>query len=130
MRIFKFGGASIKDAAGVKNVASILTANNSNDVLVVISAMGKTTNALESVIHHCYHKTGEAQSALQVVFDYHNAILSELFESSNLFGVSDIKNLLVNTYLPIYSRFLLDKRYYPYQTPGYSKILHLALDFK
>lgn len=95
MRIFKFGGASIKDVAGVKNVASILTANNSNDVLVVISAMGKTTNALESVIHHCYHKTGEAQSALQVVFDYHNAILSELFESSNLFGVSDIKNLFL-----------------------------------
>lgn len=93
MRIFKFGGASIKDAAGVKNVASILTENNSNDVLVVISAMGKTTNALEAVIHHCYHKTGQAQSALQVVFDYHNTILSEIFESGNLFGVSDIKNL-------------------------------------
>jgi aspartate kinase len=45
MRIFKFGGASIKDAAGVKNVASILTKDDSNDVLVVISAMGKTTNA-------------------------------------------------------------------------------------
>ena len=57
MRIFKFGGASIKDAAGVKNVAAILTKDDSNDVLVVISAMGKTTNALESVIHHKYHNT-------------------------------------------------------------------------
>ena len=93
MRIFKFGGASIKDAAGVKNVAAILTKDDSNDVLVVISAMGKTTNALESVIHHKYHNTGQVKTALQVVFDYHNGILAELFESGNLFGVSDIKNL-------------------------------------
>jgi len=93
MRIFKFGGASIKDAAGVKNVASILTADGYQDVLVVISAMGKTTNALESVIHHCYHSTGEAKTALQVVFDYHNSILTELFEKGNIFGISDIKSL-------------------------------------
>jgi aspartate kinase len=96
MRIFKFGGASIKDAAGVKNVASILTSNGYNDILVVISAMGKTTNALESVIHHCYHQTGEVKTALQVVFDYHNSILSELSESSDIFGIEEINQLFID----------------------------------
>jgi aspartate kinase len=52
MKIFKFGGASVKDAEGVKNVLSVLQKVGHDDVLLVISAMGKTTNALEVVIKH------------------------------------------------------------------------------
>ena len=47
MRIFKFGGASVKDAAGIKNVYDVLQKVGYEDVLLVVSAMGKTTNALE-----------------------------------------------------------------------------------
>ena len=48
MKVFKFGGASVKDAQAVKNVATILSNYGTDDhVLVVVSAMGKTTNALE-----------------------------------------------------------------------------------
>lgn len=93
MKIFKFGGASVKDAQGVENVARIIQSYNQNDILVVISAMGKTTNALEQVVHHCFHNTGMANQALQTVFDYHNEILNNLFGEDNLVGVSDIKNL-------------------------------------
>ena len=93
MKIFKFGGASVKDAQGVQNVARIIQSYNQNNILVVISAMGKTTNALEQVVHHCFHKTGMANQALQIVFDYHNEILNNLFGEDNLVGVSDIKNL-------------------------------------
>ena len=93
MKIFKFGGASVKDAQGVQNVASIIQSYNQNNILVVISAMGKTTNALEQVVHHCFHNTGMANQALQTVFDYHNEILNNLFGEDNLVGVSDIKNL-------------------------------------
>ena len=50
MRIFKFGGASVKNADGVKNLASVLTTVGYENTLVVVSAMGKTTNALEVVI--------------------------------------------------------------------------------
>ena len=50
MEIFKFGGASVKDAAGVKNVLEVLKTVGHENVLLVISAMGKTTNALEIVI--------------------------------------------------------------------------------
>ena len=93
MKIFKFGGASVKNAQGVKNVAQIIQSHSDNNLLVVISAMGKTTNALEQVIHHCYHNTGEANTALQTVFEYHDAILKDLFAEDDLVGVSDIRNL-------------------------------------
>jgi aspartate kinase len=93
MKIFKFGGASVQHAQGVKNVAQIIQNHSNQNLLVVISAMGKTTNALEHVIHHCYHNTGGANQALQTVFDYHNGILRDLFGEDNLVGVSDIRNL-------------------------------------
>lgn len=50
MRVFKFGGASIKDAEGVRNLASVLQKTGIKDKVVVISAMGKITNAIEKVI--------------------------------------------------------------------------------
>ena len=49
MRVYKFGGASVKDANGVRNLKEIV-AQSSDDLMVVISAMGKTTNALERVV--------------------------------------------------------------------------------
>ena len=51
MKVFKFGGASVKDAAGVKNILGVLRHTGFKDTLIVISAMGKTTNALEQVVH-------------------------------------------------------------------------------
>ena len=57
MRIFKFGGASVKDADGIKNVANVLKITGHEDVLIVISAMGKTTNALELVIKNYFDKS-------------------------------------------------------------------------
>lgn len=50
MKVFKFGGASVKDAAGVRNVANVLAAFPEDELLIVVSAMGKTTNALEEVL--------------------------------------------------------------------------------
>ncbi|MEX1132264.1 MAG: aspartate kinase [Flavobacteriales bacterium] len=50
MKVFKFGGASVKDAAGVRNVARVLKHFAGEDILIVVSAMGKTTNALESIV--------------------------------------------------------------------------------
>ena len=57
MRIFKFGGASVKDADGIKNVLDVLQKVGHEDLLVVISAMGKTTNALEVVIKNYFEKS-------------------------------------------------------------------------
>jgi aspartate kinase len=80
MRIFKFGGASVKDANGIKNVLSVLEKVGHEETLLVISAMGKTTNALEIVIKNYFDKSPELNSSLQEVRKYHNQILLDLFD--------------------------------------------------
>jgi aspartate kinase len=80
MRVFKFGGASVKDAEGIKNVFDVLQKVGYEDVLLVVSAMGKTTNALEVVIKNYFEKSAELNSAVQEVKKYHNQILLDLFE--------------------------------------------------
>jgi aspartate kinase len=80
MRIFKFGGASVKDANGVKNVFQVLETVGYDNVLLVISAMGKTTNALEVVIKNYFDKSNELQESIQEVKKYHLQIVLELFE--------------------------------------------------
>ncbi|WP_298221394.1 aspartate kinase [Flavobacterium sp.] len=80
MRIFKFGGASVKDADGIKNVYDVLQKVGYEDVLLVVSAMGKTTNALEVVVKDYFEKSASLQSSVQEVKKYHNQILLDLFE--------------------------------------------------
>jgi aspartate kinase len=80
MRIFKFGGASIKDAEGIKNVYDVLQKVGYEDVLLVVSAMGKTTNALEIVIKNYFDKSSELYASVQEVKKYHNQILIDLFD--------------------------------------------------
>lgn len=83
MKIFKFGGASVKDAAGVKNVLQVLQTVGYEDVLLVISAMGKTTNALEIVIKNYFEKSNELYASLQDIRKFHNQILLDLFEDED-----------------------------------------------
>lgn len=78
MKIFKFGGASVKDAAAVKNVASILHQFPNQKLIVVISAMGKVTNALEEMHKARYHG-GNTAEVIQRLKDYHRNIAEELF---------------------------------------------------
>ncbi|MFL0353069.1 aspartate kinase [Xanthomarina sp. GH4-25] len=81
MQVFKFGGASVKDANGVKNLVTVLQKMGFKNTLIVVSAMGKTTNALEMVIANYFDKKNELQSSLQDVKKFHNAILLDLFEN-------------------------------------------------
>ncbi|TBN01874.1 aspartate kinase [Hyunsoonleella flava] len=83
MQVFKFGGASVKDAEGVKNLAKVLKTIGYKDTLVVVSAMGKTTNALEIVLNNYFNKKTLLKSALQDVIKYHNSILLDLFENES-----------------------------------------------
>lgn len=83
MKVFKFGGASVKDADGIKNVLDVLQKVGHDDVLLVISAMGKTTNAFEVVVKDYFEKSAGLQSSVQEVKKYHNQILMDLFEEDN-----------------------------------------------
>ena len=82
MRVYKFGGASVKDALGVKNLELVLRKVGFENTLIIVSAMGKTTNALEMVVGNYFNNKSELQSALQDVKKYHNAILLDLFDST------------------------------------------------
>ena len=80
MRVYKFGGASVKDANGVRNVERIIRMSDTKDgLMVVVSAMGKTTNALERVVE--FLDAGKEEAALNQwidVIDFHVAIMKEL----------------------------------------------------
>jgi len=83
MQIFKFGGASVKDAAGVRNVAKILEKVGYAHSLIVISAMGKTTNALEVVVNNYFKAPAQLPKSLQTIKDFHYQIIRELFSDEN-----------------------------------------------
>ncbi|MFQ3182812.1 MAG: aspartate kinase [Polaribacter sp.] len=83
MKIFKFGGASIKDAAGVKNITRILQSQGTDNTVVVISAMGKNTNAFEAVIDAYYNKTDKLSEKLGIIEDFHKNVMAGLFEEDD-----------------------------------------------
>ncbi|MCK0155666.1 aspartate kinase [Cellulophaga sp. F20128] len=93
MRIFKFGGASIKDAAGVKNVVSVLQQVGYDNTLVVASAMGKTTNAMESIVNAYLNDKSSLPAAVQEIIDFHNAIVKELFPNKQHIVYTKVKTL-------------------------------------
>lgn len=83
MKIFKFGGASVKDAESVKNVASIIKNEGAKDTLVVISAMGKMTNAFEDVIDAYYNKSDDLPKKLTFIEEFHKNIMNSLFDEND-----------------------------------------------
>ncbi|MBO5732554.1 MAG: aspartate kinase [Alistipes sp.] len=77
MKVYKFGGASVKDAAGVKNLLNIV--QGESDLFIIVSAMGKTTNALEGVFSAM--QQGDEKLALERIdqsYAYHRSIIDDL----------------------------------------------------
>ncbi len=91
MNIYKFGGASVKDAAGIRNMMEIVQHENDN-LIVVVSAMGKTTNALENVVNAAFAgNQTEAFAALDVVRQYHYALLKDLYPTGYAFQQAKVE---------------------------------------
>ena len=85
MKVYKFGGASVKNADGVRNLKHII--DGENELFVIVSAMGKTTNALEEVFDHS--RTGNieaAQAKIDEIAAYHQAIIDDLFGEHRTLG--------------------------------------------
>ncbi len=95
MRVFKFGGASVKDAAAVKNVAAILRLFPNEKLVVVISAMGKTTNALERITEATFTNRATIETLIAEIKKYHYSILEELFEDRSSQVYDEIANAFV-----------------------------------
>jgi len=96
MLVFKFGGASVKDAAGVINLSNIVKKYEGQKLLIVVSAMGKTTNALEKLTKAYINGSDDLNDIYSEIKDYHFKIAKELFESSH-----PVFNEVANTFVEI-----------------------------
>ncbi len=81
MLVFKFGGASVKDAAGIINLTKVVSLYQDKKLLIVVSAMGKTTNALEKLARAYFDQTDDMQDIYEEIKRYHYDIIAELFDS-------------------------------------------------
>ncbi len=91
MKVFKFGGASVKDATALENMQQILQKHaDSNQMVIVVSAMGKTTNALEKLFHQ-YWEQEDYLTTLKNIQEYHANIIEKLFleDKDSIFSLLD-----------------------------------------
>ena len=95
MKVFKFGGASVKDAAAVKNVANVLSLFKDEQLLVVVSAMGKTTNALERLAEAYYKKQKTKNTLYKEIKTFHDDIIAGLLKRKDSNAYDDIENLFI-----------------------------------
>lgn len=115
MKVFKFGGASIKDPQAIRNVLHVLKIVGFTNSLIIASAMGKTTNALEDVVNAYFKKPERLENCIEIVKNYHLDIIADLFSDKNhvvferiaaLF--TEIQHFLANNKSPNYN-FVYDQ---------------------
>jgi aspartate kinase len=95
MKVFKFGGASVKNSEGVRNLARIVDQYGQKPLVTVVSAMGKTTNALEELTFLAFHNK-DFLSQFEKVQNFHLQMVSELVEDPSHPIHSDVSNVLEN----------------------------------
>ncbi len=97
IKIFKFGGASIKDADSIRNMAAILKGYTGQKIILVVSALGKTTNALEKIVNAYVQKNGEARRLLMQLKQQHLDLVKQLIDDAS----NPIFNQIENTFVEI-----------------------------
>lgn len=126
MKVFKFGGASVKDAAAIRNVAAILSLNP-EPLVVVVSAMGKTTNALEQIYGQAVAQN-DFLTLLQALADYHLQVTHDLFPTDKqhlVFSSLNEQFAALQNYLPNLQPDLYDEQYD--QVVSYGEIISSLL---
>ncbi|MFY8172174.1 MAG: aspartate kinase, partial [Sphingobacteriaceae bacterium] len=95
MQVFKFGGASVKDAEAVKNISVLLGKQSTKETVMVVSAMAKTTNALEEVCKSFINADANLASKVLSIKQMHLQIINDLFTESNTHLINEIENVFV-----------------------------------
>ena len=104
MKVFKFGGASVKNPEGIKNLLSLVKKSNNERLIVVVSAMGKTTNALEAIIDYYFQNKSKPDRLILELYQYHKEILDELFEDNH-----EIFNIIKSYFEKLSDFFITNK---------------------
>jgi aspartate kinase len=113
MKVFKFGGASVKDAESVRNVGRIIDRFSSENLLVIISAMGKTTNKLEELVMAFWKNTDKKTQIIEDLKEFHFNIAKNLIEDPKHHIFSDLEDLFMEL------ECLVEKKY---PNAGYDEI--------
>ena len=95
MDVFKFGGASVKDAEGVRNIANIVRDYKKESLLIVVSAMGKITNKLEELTHAYLSQSDDTHSIFDEIKHFHFDIIAKLFDGKNHKIYDEVANTFV-----------------------------------
>lgn len=127
MRVFKFGGASIKDAKGVRNLLSVLQKVGFDKTLIVVSAMEKTTNALEIVLDNYFNDKSKLQSSLQEIKKFHNAILLDLFDNENHEVYKKVRELFIELDIFFQTNKSPDYNFVYDQAIGYGELVSTTI---
>ena len=99
MKVYKFGGASVKDAEGIRNLAKIVSAV-AGRLVIVVSAFGKTTNALEKVLKEWLDDESNYNLLLDEIYNEHIAVIADLFgQETEVKGKIDISFAMLRDYL-------------------------------
>jgi len=93
MKVYKFGGASVKDATAIRNVEQVLKRNTDAPLLVVISAMGKTTNKLEALTKACFENSEDKKAIFEDIKNFHYEIIQELIKDE--YDFYEVDNLFI-----------------------------------
>jgi aspartate kinase len=111
MKVYKFGGASVKDAPGIKNLASIVSKEQEH-LVIVVSAFGKTTNGLEKVLNSWLQGESSYRDHLLDLQKYHLSVIEDLFDSGSVAaGKTEISFSTLREYLTKETRGSYDFEY-------------------
>jgi len=81
-KVFKFGGSSVKNAESIKNCISIVKKFTDHPLFIIVSAMGKTTDALEEVVKLHYQNSNDSRDKLIDIKNFHLSAVQELFNGN------------------------------------------------
>ena len=127
-KIYKFGGASVKDADAVRNLTHIVNQHKDEDIMLIVSAMGKTTNMLEKILHDFREHNGDLGiEAMKEVVEYHEGIILNLFDN-------DVKHPIIESVSCLFLELLeklqqpdLDYDYQYDQTVSYGELISTTI---
>lgn len=120
MKVFKFGGFAVSTSANIKNLVEIINMNSDDQLLIIVSAMGKTTDALEKLCAAYINNKEEAFLILREIKQFHDQILLELFEQQN----HEVFDEVANTFIEI--EWILEDEPHPDYNFNYDQIVSIG----
>ena len=120
IKVFKFGGFAVSDAESVKNLLKIIGTTSSDQILIIVSAMGKTTDALEKLCKYYVEGNEDVQDILKAIKQFHENIMIELFQTK----VHPVFDEIANTFVEI--EWMLEDEPHPDYDFNYDQIVSIG----